>query len=79
MLERFLTECDVSIPEAFAQIAQEPDSPTIDDVCVAFIRKYEEFKQSVCDRKLGKNPAVLASSLFGSYENSELGAFSSTR
>ena len=45
LLERFLTECDVFIPETFAQIAQEPDSPTIDDVCVAFIRKYEEFKQ----------------------------------
>ena len=24
--------------------------------CVAFIRKYEEFKQSVCDGKLGKTP-----------------------
>ena len=56
LLERFLTECDVFIPETFAQIAQEPDSPTIDDVCVAFIRKYEEFKQSVRDRKLGKTP-----------------------
>ena len=56
LLERFLTECDVSIPETFAQIAQEPDSPTIDDVCVAFIKKYEEFKQSVLDGKLGKTP-----------------------
>ena len=54
LLERFLTECNVSIPETFAHIAQEPDSPTIDDVCVALIRKYEEFKQSVCDGKLGK-------------------------
>ena len=56
LLERFLTECDVSIPKTFAQIAQEPDSPTIDNVCVAFIRKYEEFKQSVHDGKLGKTP-----------------------
>ena len=56
LLERFLTECDVSIPETFAQIAQEPDSPTIDDVCVAFIKTYEEFKQSVRDGKLGKTP-----------------------
>ena len=57
IVERFLTECDVSIPETFAQIAQELDSPTINDVCVTFIRKYEEFKrQSVCDGKLGKIP-----------------------
>ena len=56
LLERFPTECDVSIPQTFAQIAQEPDSPTIDDVCTAFIRKYEEFKQSVRDGKLGKTP-----------------------
>ena len=56
LLERFLTECDVSIPETFAQIAQEPDSATIDDVCVTFIRKYDEFKQSVHGGKLGKTP-----------------------
>ena len=56
LLERFLSKCDVSIPEMFSQIAQEPDSPTIDDMCVAFIRKYGEFKQSVCDGKLGKIP-----------------------
>ena len=56
LLERFLSECDVSIPETFAQIAQQPDSLTIDDVCVAFIKKYEEFKQSVRDGKLVKTP-----------------------
>ena len=56
LLRRFLTEWDVSIPETFAQIAQEPDLPTINDVCVAFIRKYEEFKQSIRDGKLGKTP-----------------------
>ena len=54
LLERFLTECDVSIPETFAQIAQEPDSPTIDDVCVAFIRKYESLSSQYVTVNLAK-------------------------
>ena len=54
LLERFLTECDVSIPETFAQIAHEADSPTIDDVCVAFIKKYEEVSSQSVTVNLAK-------------------------